>query len=348
MPKTILTNDQIADIRRRAAAGEKQSVLAIEFGVDKSRVSRIASGESFRAGKAISDGSVMMSMTKIRPDPDQPRKYFDATLLADLAASIKEIGLQQPIGLRRDPDRAGHYIIVFGERRFRAFQLNGATEIPAHVREFDDLGAVRLSQIIENLQRANINPVEEGRAFRATLDETGWSIAELARKLGLKHPVKVTDRLSLLNLRPEYQDLVASGQLTQSQGFEMSRLPPVRQDDLFRALKAGKTANQSALRQYANAMIEADSQTFLLDPETAPTPSAEELAEMSRLERKIDQVIGLVAQGFNDNEIVVARKIDPSKADTYADKLMLIQKAIGQMERALRHSAAQLSFKAAA
>lgn len=100
------------------------------------------------------------------------------------------------------------------------------------------------------------------------------------------------------------------------------------------------------LHNSANAMIEAETNVSFLDPQSAPAPTVSEVATMKRLEHKIDQVIGLVAAGFDENEIVVARKIDPGKAEAYADKLALIQKALAQMEKALRHSAAQLSFAA--
>jgi ParB family chromosome partitioning protein len=261
-----------------------------------------------------------------------------------LAQSIRETGLLQPIAVRRDPAGPG-YIIVAGERRYRAHLLNNAATILARIVDMTPAD-IPVAQIVENLQRADLNPIEEGRAYQAVIDQTGWTSAELARRLGLKYPVKVDHQLSLLNLRPEYQSLVATGQLNRTQGFEMSRLPSHRQDDLFRAVKSGKATSKSAMRQFAAAAIEAERQTSFLDPESEPAKT--DCQALSRLERRIDAALDVLGAGFDDGDIVAAKRVDPMKAETYAGKLALMQKALGQMERALRYSAAQLSFAAAA
>lgn len=285
---------------------------------------------------------VVLPLAQVRPDPEQPRKTFDQKDLQELAASIREIGLIQPIAVRHDPDGLG-YIIIAGERRYRAHCLLGAETIAARVLNLDPTD-VRLAQIVENLQRADVSPMEEGRAFKAILDDTGWSVAELAHRVGLPSTTKVSDRLSLLRLLPEYQHLVQCGQLTLSVAFEISRLPAHRQPDLFRAFKNGKAVSQTTLRQFAKTMLEAEAQSEMFG--ARPQPTAEERAALSRLEGRIERALAVLADGFRENEIVAARRIDPMKAETYADKLALMQRALGQMEKALRRSAAQLSLVA--
>ena len=165
---------------------------------------------------------------RVFPNPDQPRKRFDPDALAELAASIKSSGLAQPISVRAHGD--GH-MIVMGERRWRAHVLAGLPTIEANVIDVADQERDILA-IIENLQRQNITPLEEGRAFQRVLD-TGLTPQELADRLGLKQHWRVTERTALLKLNPPYLDLLEKGHLTASQGTELARLAPHDQDTLF-------------------------------------------------------------------------------------------------------------------
>src|ERR1035437_9967910 len=126
----------------------------------------------------------------VHPNPDQPRKRFDPDALAELAESIRQNGLIQPITVRALGD--GQYMIVAGERRYRAHLLAGLDTIDANLVEISDAERDILA-IVENLQRENISPLEEGRAFQKILD-TGISADKLAERLGLKQAWRVTER----------------------------------------------------------------------------------------------------------------------------------------------------------
>ncbi len=269
------------------------------------------------------------------PNPDQPRKIFDEAKLHELAASIRELGLQQPIKVRKDAPK--RYLIVMGERRYRAHLLIGAETIRCDVETAMDDDELAIAAIVENLQRADLSPLEEAHAFQAMIDR-GYTAETLARKLGLQQIWRVTERTNLLKLRPEYQDLLAKNQLTPSQCQEMSRLDPENQDRLFRLIKSGKCSSYNALRAAATGLVEAENQGEMF---SMPTPTAAEVSALSRLERRIEQVGSILQRGFDDNEIVIARKVDPNRAATIAEQLGLMQRHLSQLEKALRATAAQ-------
>jgi len=150
------------------------------------------------------------NMAAISPNPFQPRAAFDDTALAELTASIREKGLLQPIVVRRvGSDR---YQLIAGERRFRAAQRAGLERIPIVVRDADDGEALELA-LIENLQRENLNPVEEARAYQRLADEFGLAQEDIARRVG-KSRSTVTNSLRLLQLPAEVLAQLESGALT--------------------------------------------------------------------------------------------------------------------------------------
>ncbi|MBI2016542.1 MAG: ParB/RepB/Spo0J family partition protein [Candidatus Rokubacteria bacterium] len=276
----------------------------------------------------------------VYPNPDQPRKLFDEAKLHELAASIREHGLLQPITVR--PDGAGRYMVVLGERRWRAHLLAGLDTIPANVAEGMTDAALAEQAIVENLQRVDITPLEEARAFQAML-EKGYTVETLARRLGLKQPWRIGERTAILRLRPEYQELLAKGQITPSQATELARLSHPNQDRLFRLIKAGRCETYSALRAAANGLLEAESQGEMF---AAPKPSEEERRALGRLEARIEQVRKVLAGGFKDGEVVIARRIAPDRAATMAEELALIRRHLHELEKALRHGAAQAELVA--
>jgi ParB family chromosome partitioning protein len=277
-----------------------------------------------------------LPMAKVHRDPTQPRKIFTPGSIAELAGSIRENGLLQPIGVRPDGDG---WRIVFGERRWRAHQHNKARMILARVLDLTGTD-VLVTQIIENAAREPMTALEEAHAYQRLVDELGGDVEAAAKALG-KVPFRITERTSLLKLEDEYLQLLASGNLTNSQAYEMAQLSPVGQRRLFGAIKAGQCPTYKALRAMSLALREAEAQVSIFDQVVAAQepPSQQELRAASRLEKKIDQVSKILAMGFDDNEIVAVKRIDPGKAATYADKLALIQKHLAQMELALRASA---------
>ncbi len=148
----------------------------------------------------------------IRPNPDQPRRTFDDAALAELAASIKEKGVIQPLIVRRDPNDAEIYQIVAGERRWRASQIAKLHSLPVLVREFDDTQVLEIA-IIENIQRADLNPVDEATGYRQLMDKFGHTQDQMAQALG-KSRSHIANLLRLLNLPDPVLGWLTEGKLT--------------------------------------------------------------------------------------------------------------------------------------
>lgn len=148
----------------------------------------------------------------IAPNPDQPRRNFDNDKLEDLADSIREKGIIQPLIVRPDPADAGRFQIVAGERRWRAAQIAHLHEVPVIVREFDDTEVLEVA-IIENIQRADLNPVEEATGYRQLIERFGHTQDQLARALG-KSRSHIANQIRLLNLPPEVIDYLQRDQLS--------------------------------------------------------------------------------------------------------------------------------------
>ena len=151
-----------------------------------------------------------IKLSMIDPKSDQPRKYFDKAALEELAASIAENGLLQPILVREYAN--GRYQIIAGERRFRASKIAGLSEIPAIVLERDDRKVAEIA-LIENIQREDLNPVEEAMAYRALIKEYDLTQEELSEKVG-KSRSAIANTMRLLDLPDEILTMVASGDLS--------------------------------------------------------------------------------------------------------------------------------------
>lgn len=148
----------------------------------------------------------------IARNPDQPRRTFGEAEIDELAASIREKGVLQPILLRPSPGKAGEYQLVAGERRWRAAQKAGLRAMPAVVRELDDLQVLEIA-IVENVQRADLNALEEALGYRALMDKFGRTQEAVAQVVGKSRP-HVANALRLLNLPPEVQAMLSDGRLT--------------------------------------------------------------------------------------------------------------------------------------
>ena len=152
----------------------------------------------------------MLRVSDIEPNPSQPRKHFDETALNELADSLQRHGLLQPIAVRESP--SGFYQIIAGERRWRAAKLAGMTELPAIIYEMDDRKAAELA-LIENLQREDLNPVEEAIAFKSLIEQYGLTQEDAAQQVG-KSRSAVANTLRLLELPEDILDDVSNGLLT--------------------------------------------------------------------------------------------------------------------------------------
>ena len=152
-----------------------------------------------------------LKISLVDPKSDQPRKYFDKEALEELSASIKENGLLQPILVREYGD-AGRYQIIAGERRFRACRLAGLTEIPAIVLNRDDRAAAQIA-LIENIQREDLNPLEEALAYKSLKEEYDMTQEELSERIG-KSRSAIANSIRLLDLPEEILTMVAARELS--------------------------------------------------------------------------------------------------------------------------------------
>ncbi|MEY1557113.1 ParB/RepB/Spo0J family partition protein [Yoonia sp. R2331] len=153
-----------------------------------------------------------LPIDSIRPNPDQPRRTFDNDALSELADSIKEKGVIQPLIVRRDPNDGQSYQIVAGERRWRASQMAQLHELPVLIRDFDDTEVLEIA-IIENIQRADLNPVDEATGYRQLMDRFGHTQDQMAQALG-KSRSHIANLLRLLNLPDPVLGWLATGKLT--------------------------------------------------------------------------------------------------------------------------------------
>lgn len=205
-------------------------------------------------------------LAQIAPNPDQPRKTFTESELSDLAASIREKGVLQPILLRAVSGRPYMYEIVAGERRFRASKLVGLTEIPALIKQITPENAMEIA-LIENVQRENLNPIEESNAYKNIMEKCGYELSDVARLIG-KSESYIRNIMRLDTLPPDVKEMVEQGKISASH----ARTIAVAQDpsalahqiieknisvaDTEKMVRG--TARRSTSRAYASKTIDAD------------------------------------------------------------------------------------------
>jgi len=161
-----------------------------------------------------SSGITMLRLSDIEPRSDQPRKTFDSEALAQLAESIATHGLIQPIVVR--PSEGGFYQIIAGERRWRASRMAGLTEVPVIITDYDDKKAAEAA-LVENIQRENLNPVEEARAIKTLIEVYGLTQESASKQIGRSRSA-LTNALRLLELPAPVLDTLAAGDLTPGHG----------------------------------------------------------------------------------------------------------------------------------
>lgn len=163
-------------------------------------------------GTVSKDGQATLRISDIEPMSSQPRKTFDEEALEELSRSIAECGVLQPIIVRENPSFEGTYEIIAGERRWRASKLAGLSEIPAIIFDADDLKAAQLA-LIENIQREDLNAVEEAYGYKALIEKFDLTQEEVADKVGCSRS-SVTNSLRLLDLPGEALDMLESGMIS--------------------------------------------------------------------------------------------------------------------------------------
>ena len=198
---------------------------------------------------------------KVEPNPDQPRKDFDPEELENLAESIRVHGLIQPLTVREMP--TGYYQIIAGERRWRAARLARLSEVPVVIIEADDRKAMELA-LIENLQRQDLNPVEEALGYKSLMEDYGLTQEEAASRVGKSRPA-VANALRLLGLNPEVLELVRSGSLTAGHARAIA------------SLKSEKKQQEAAKKVIALSLSVRQTETLCKNMEKEPAPKKEEV-----------------------------------------------------------------------
>ena len=252
-------------------------------------------------------GVTTLPLREIEPDPDQPRKRFDEAALAELAASIQENGLLQPIAVRPKPLGAG-YLIIAGERRWRAARLAGLDEVPALVKDVTDEQAAALA-LIENLQREDLDPIEVAEGCRQLIEKYGLTQETAAKRLG-KSRSAVTNSLRLLNLPDDVRAKVSDGSLSAGHAKALLGLPDAAR---IRQAAGEITARGLNVRQ-AEALCKK-----LARPPKAPKPKPDAFTRPKRaveIEAALREVTG--------SEVRVEYKDGKGslKIDFYSDKML--------------------------
>ena len=176
----------------------------------------LSGDRDFERGESL----MLLPVKDISPNPFQPRREFDPERLEDLASSIRLYGVLQPVVVRTS---GAGYQLVTGERRLRASQLVGLREIPAVLRDYSDV-EMNAVALVENLQRENLNPIEEAIAYRRLIDEFGFTQEELSEKVGKSRPF-IANTVRLLNLPPTVQEYVSRGTMSPGQARPLLVLP---------------------------------------------------------------------------------------------------------------------------
>lgn len=185
--------------------------------------------------QAQTGGSVSLPIAQVEPGLNQPRKHFEEEALADLAESIRQHGMIQPLTVRRLA--SGYYQIIAGERRWRAARMAGLEEVPATIIEADDRKVMELG-LIENLQREDLNPMEEAAGFQALMDGYRLTQEEAAKRVG-KSRSAVANALRLLSLSPAVRKLVEEGKLSAGHARALLPLPEKQQEAAAKAVLSG-------------------------------------------------------------------------------------------------------------
>ena len=178
-------------------------------------------------------GAVMIRISLVEPNPDQPRKDFDDEALGELADSIKQHGILQPLLVRPVPENEC-FQIVAGERRWRAARLAGLTEVPAVVRDLDDKQVAQFA-LVENLQREDLNPIDEAMGYQSLLDTYGMTQQEVAEAVG-KPRSSIANSLRLLSLCEEARNALAEGLISTGHGKLLAGVDEALQGELTKRI----------------------------------------------------------------------------------------------------------------
>ncbi|MCL4129513.1 UNVERIFIED_CONTAM: hypothetical protein GTU68_016431 [Idotea baltica] len=230
-------------------------------------------------------GANEIAITDISRNPAQPRRSFDETALQELASSLKEKGVLQAILVRSDPKTPGKYQIIAGERRWRAAKLAGLKSIPAVVREMDELELLEVG-IIENVQRADLNAIEEAEAYEALMQRFGRTQESMAKSVG-KSRAHIANTLRLLQLPDTARRLVRNGSI--SAGHARAALGSDDPGGL-----AQLAADKGLSVRDVEALAKEGRSDAPIETKSAKGQAEEKDVDTAALERDVERILGLV------------------------------------------------------
>lgn len=238
------------------------------------------------AEEVLSSGVQEISLGDIDPNPDQPRRTFSEESIAQLAQSIRDQGVLQPILVT--PQNGGRYRIVAGERRWRASRAAGLDKVPVIVRDLDVIQQMEIA-LIENLQREDLNPIETAQGIRGLMQQCGYTQETVANRLGKSRPA-VANLLRLLTLPDEVIDMVRQGSLSAGHARVLAGLD----DNGLKLALARETIDKGYSVRQLEA-IAAESKAEPVQPRKAAPKKAALSAELSELENRIRETMGVRA-----------------------------------------------------
>jgi len=256
----------------------------------------------------------------IFPNPNQPRKDFDPVKLEELSLSIKEYGVRQPILVT---PRDGRYMIVAGERRYRASLLAGLVEMPAVIDEMTDALVEELA-LLENIQRQDLNVIEIALAYKGLMDR-GWTTEKLAQKMGFKQAWRIDEKICLLNLTEDNRRLVGDGTLSNAQAQEMARVNPDKQDTVKRKILSGELSIYNKLRAFVDGLLLLENQESIF---VLQTVTEEERQSIDRVKMLLNTVERLVSEASPSvlKKAAYHSSITPERIDLIINHLMKLRK----------------------
>ncbi len=309
------------------------------------RYSEVA-GDLF-GGVAIKDAGDQESemarvpVTAIHRDPTQPREHFDQKELKELGASIKKIGLVQAMSIRPHPDAKGEFMIIAGERRWRAMQIAGVEVAKVEIFHTTDEKKIAAIQVAENVGRAQMNPMEEARAFQKMVN-TGSSPQQVAEAVGTS-TLTVERRLLFLKLIPSLQELIRHGSLTirRAEVIANANLRPQFQQNIIKRLNMGRVSIE-ALRGMVGRYQTAQTQTGLfasegnsIDQRVHKTRRTSLERDLARLLEDFGNVLGRIGEKGGAKIVPALAKVKGKLAVT-ARKVAMIKDEVIKIDREMQ------------
>ncbi len=268
------------------------------------------------AQKSESNDVTELDINKIIPNPNQPRKHFDEEALQELASSIKLHGVIQPLVVNRAED--GRYMIIAGERRWRASNMAGLTKVPVVIKNYTEKQIKEIS-IIENLQREDLNPIEAARAIKQLMDEYNLTQETVSDRIG-KSRSSVANTLRLLSLYPDVIKMIEDGRLSSGHARSL-----VVVDDTTQQIKLAKQAadGKMSVRELEKAV-----KNYLNPPKNASTKVKEQSLELKELINEMQRVFATKVSAIgNDNKgRIYIDYYSRDDLDRLADMIELLKK----------------------